>query len=152
MTRIHPVDQNTADPAVVQWLDSIRKKMGMVPNLISTMAQSPVVANAYVGFSQTLSKGTLPPRLHDQLSLVVGEKNGCDYCVAAHTASGKALGMSEDETFEARRGRSQDPKENAALDFAREVVKHRGRVSDTDIERAAGDRRQDVRAHSAGAD
>lgn len=140
MTRIQPVDRNSADPAVVEWLDSIRKKMGMVPNLISTMAQSPAVAKAYVGFSQTLSKGTLPPRLHDQLSLAVGEMNGCDYCVAAHTASGKGLGMSEDETLEARRGVSRDPKENAALEFALELVTRRGRVSDADLERvrAAG--------------
>jgi hypothetical protein len=38
MPRIKPVDQNTADPATAELLNSVKKSMGTVSNLIATMA------------------------------------------------------------------------------------------------------------------
>ncbi len=65
---------------------------------------------------------------------MVGEANACGYCVAAHTASGKRAGLTEEETKEARRASSQDGKEQVALAFARKVVQDRGVVADDDVE------------------
>nr|WP_182870576.1 carboxymuconolactone decarboxylase family protein [Rhodopirellula sp. JC639] len=140
MPRIQPVNAETVDSATTTLLGAVEKKMGRVPNLIATMAHSPAVANAYLGFSQSLSTGTLPARLREQISLVVGETNGCDYCVAAHTALGKGAGLSEKETCDARRAVASDEKEGAALEFARKIVAERGVVSDADVQnvRAAG--------------
>jgi uncharacterized peroxidase-related enzyme len=135
MTRIRPITQNTADAGTAELLNSVKKKMGSVPNLIATMANSPAVAKAYLGFSQTLSSGVLPPRLREQIALVVGETNGCGYCVAAHTALGKGAGLTEQETRDARRGTSSVEKERIALDFARKLVQDRGVVADADLER-----------------
>jgi uncharacterized peroxidase-related enzyme len=108
--------------------------MGTVPNLIATMARSPAVARAYLGFAQALSGGTLPRRVREQIALVVGEANACGYCVAAHTASGKRVGLTEEETKDARRAASDDEKEQAAPVFARKVVQDRGVVADADVE------------------
>ena len=135
MPRIKPVDRNTADPATVELLNSVRRSMGAVPNLIATMAHSPAVAKAYLGFAQALSGGSLPRRLREQIALVVGEANACTYCVAAHTALGRRAGLTEEETKEAQRASSQDGKEQAALAFARKVVQDRGVVADEDVER-----------------
>ena len=55
MPRINPVNRDAADAATGRLLDSVQKKLGIVPNLIATMANSPAVANAYLGFSQALS-------------------------------------------------------------------------------------------------
>jgi uncharacterized peroxidase-related enzyme len=134
MPRIQPVEQNTADPATEALLGSVRKSMGSVPNLIATMARSPAVVRAYLGFAQALSGGTLPRRLREQIALVVGEANACGYCVAAHTALGRGAGLTEQETKEARRATSHDGKEQAALVFARKVVQDRGVVADADVE------------------
>jgi len=134
MARISPVNRGTADAATGRLLDSLEKKLGMVPNIISTMAHSPAVANAYLGFSQALSTGSLPARLREQLALVVGETNGCEYCVAAHTALGKGAGLSEEETCDARRAVAVDSKERAALEFARKIVAERAIVSDEDVQ------------------
>lgn len=133
MSRIAPVNENNASPAGVEVLQAVRKKMGRVPNLIATMAAAPAVANAYLGFSQSLAGGVLPARLREQIALAVGESNQCDYCVAAHTALGKGAGLSEEATLDARRGESSDPQEEAALRFAQKVVSERGRVSDDDV-------------------
>ena len=134
MTRIQPVDPATAEPEVSDLLSSVKKQMGMVPNLISTMAHSPVVAKAYLAISDQLAAGKLSRRLREQLSLVVGETNSCDYCVSAHTVLGKAAGLSEEETFEARQAKSVDAKEQAGLEFARKVVQLQGAISDADLE------------------
>src|SRR5258708_1220041 len=134
MPRIKPVDRNTADPATVELLHSVRRSVGAVPNLIATMAHSPAVARSYLGFAQALSGGSLPRRLREQIALVVGEANACTYCVAAHTALGRRAGLTEEETKEARRASSHDGKEQAALVFARKVVQDRGVVADEDVE------------------
>ncbi|MFI4873863.1 MAG: carboxymuconolactone decarboxylase family protein, partial [Blastopirellula sp. JB062] len=83
-----------------------------------------------LGFSQSLSSGRLPARLREKIALVVGETNHCDYCLAAHTLLGKGAGLSADDTLDARRGRSSDEQEQAALQFAQTIVNERGWVSD----------------------
>lgn len=135
MARIQAVDEKTTDLKAADLLASVKKKMGKVPNLIATMANSPAVASAYLGFSQALSGGVLPARLREQLALVVGETNHCDYCLAAHTTLGKTAGLSEKEVCDARQALSQNERERLALDFARKLVKDRGVVQDSDIER-----------------
>lgn len=135
MTRIRPVDAHATNAATAELLGSVKKKLGAAPNLVATMAHSPSVANAYLGFSQALAGGELPARVREQIALVVGEANSCDYCVAAHTALGKGAGLSEQETCDARRAVARDDREHAALAFARRVVDQRGQVADEDVER-----------------
>ena len=134
MSRINPVNRQTADGQTLEILDGVKAKLGMVPNLIATMAQSPAVANAYLGFSQALGEGTLPAKLREQLALVVGEANSCGYCVSAHTAIGKAVGLQDDTLLAARQGVSSDPKTQEALAFAQKVVRERGHVDDADVD------------------
>ena len=54
--------------------------------------------------------------------------------MAAHTTRGRRAGLTVQETKEARRGSSQYGKEQAALVFARKVVRDRGVVTDDDVE------------------
>jgi hypothetical protein len=63
MPRIQPVNPNTADPATAELLNSVKKSMGVVANLVAAMANSPAVARAYLGFAQALAGGRLPRRL-----------------------------------------------------------------------------------------
>ena len=134
MQRIKAADMATATGRTKEILDNVRKSMGGVPNIISTMANSPAVAEAYLRFSQALSTGVLAPRLREQLALTVGEANSCLYCVSAHSVLGVKAGLSAEDVDLARRGKSTDPAEAAALVFARKLVSERGRVCDSDLE------------------
>ena len=136
MPRIQPIDKNSTDTSTAELLGAVQKKMGTIPNIIATMANSPAVAKAYLGFSQSLSTGSLPARLREQIALVVGETNGCNYCVAAHTALGKAAGLTEEETCDARHAVAGNGHDQAALEFARKIVSDRGNVSDDDVQKA----------------
>lgn len=134
MPRIQPINQTSADIQAAEILSTVKQKMGIVPNLISTMAQSPAVAKAYLEFSGALGGGTLTPRLREQLSLVVGQENSCSYCVSAHSVLGKKAGLTEEDVLNARQGVSNDSKESAALQFAQKVVRERANVSDSDVD------------------
>lgn len=135
MPRIRPTDRDRTDADTAKLLDGVERKLGKLPNLISTMARSRVVAESYLAFAGHLGNGVLPARLREQIALVVGETNQCEYCVAAHTALGRGAGLATEETLAARRGESGDARERAALAFARTIVEDRGRVGDDDLER-----------------
>ena len=45
MPRIQPVQIETAEPKTAELLSGVKKKLGMVPNLISTMAHSPACSS-----------------------------------------------------------------------------------------------------------
>ncbi|MEW6246491.1 MAG: peroxidase-related enzyme [Nitrospirota bacterium] len=134
MQRITAIDPEAATGKAKDLMEKVRTSLRAIPNLVRTMAASPAVLEAYLGFGQALSKGMLSARLREQIALVVAETNGCAYCLAAHTAIGKKIGLSEDTLIGSRRADSENSKDRAALQFARTVVRTRGEVRDQDID------------------
>lgn len=133
MPRIQPVHSATAPPETANILSGVKKKMGMVPNIVATMANSPAVANGYLSFSGALGGGSLPANIRESIALTTGQANGCDYCLSAHTLMGSRAGLSEDDIQQARQGTARGDKEAAAIGFARKLVDDRGNVSDADL-------------------
>lgn len=140
MPRLSPVDRHTANERVRRSFDAVQKQLGIVPNMMRTMAQSPSVLEGYLGLGGALARGVLTPQLGEQIALAVAEANGCDYCLSAHTALGRGAGLSDDQLAASRDARDADPKINAALQFARALVARRGDVTDEELARvrAAG--------------
>ena len=133
MPRINVVSSDAASIEQQQLLSQVKKSLGSVPNLIATLAQSPAAANAYLEFNGALAKGSLSAKLREQISLIVGETNSCEYCVAAHTMLGGRAGLTKEELLASRAAESTDPKAAAALAFAQKLVRDRGIVSDKDV-------------------
>lgn len=104
------------------------------------MANSPAVLEGYLGLSGAFGKGSLSAKNREQIALAVGQANHCDYCLAAHSAIGRMVGLTPDQILDSRRGTAIDPKADAVIRFARKLVDERGRVSDADVAevRAAG--------------
>jgi uncharacterized peroxidase-related enzyme len=140
MARLTAVDPATAGPQVKPLLDAVQKALGVTPNMMRTMAQSPAVLEAYLGMTGALAKGKLSRRTGEQLALVTAQANGCDYCAAAHTLLGQGAGLSEADVEQARQGTATDDRTSAALEFARAVIASRGHVADQELQavRAAG--------------
>ena len=140
MARIHQVAPESATGKAKELLDAVQGKLGLVPNLTRAMANSPAVLEGYLGLSGALGKGRLSAKNREQIALAVGQANLCDYCLAAHSAIGKMVGLTPEQILDSRRGTAVDPKSDAVIRFARKVVDERGRVNDTDIAdvRAAG--------------
>jgi uncharacterized peroxidase-related enzyme len=133
MERIPPVNPQAAQGRAKELLNAVKAKLGLVPNSLRVMAVAPSVLDAYLGFSGALSHGVLPARIREQLALDVGEANHCDYCVSAHSALGKQVGLTDHDVLDSRRGVSTDRKTDALLRFARTVVEKRGVIEDADI-------------------
>jgi uncharacterized peroxidase-related enzyme len=140
MQRIAALTSTGAPAGSQALLEATQKKIGMVPNLYSTLAHSPAALTAYLKQAEALTTGVLPPVLREQLALVTAGENGCDYCASAHTLMGKGAGLSAAEAAGNLRGHADNTKTQAALDFAKAVLKNRGHVTDTQLEavRAAG--------------
>jgi uncharacterized peroxidase-related enzyme len=130
MSRINQIAPEDATDRVRPLLDAVKNKLGLVPNMMRAMANSPAVLDGYLQLSGALSKGTLSARAREQLSLAVAQANGCDYCLAAHSTIGKMVGLTAEQIRDSRLGTSVDPRTDALIRFALEVVRTRGRVSD----------------------
>lgn len=130
MSRIPAINPNHATGQGQRLLNGVESKLGFVPNIMRTMANSPAVLQGYLEFSKSLSKGNLSPKFREQIALAVSEVNDCQYCLAAHSAIGRSVGLSEEAIGDSRRGEAPDTKEATGLAFARNVVKNRGWVSD----------------------
>jgi uncharacterized peroxidase-related enzyme len=133
MSRLPALNPETATGQAKQLLQGVQKKLGFAPNIMRTMANSPAVLQGYLDFSGALSKGNLSPKFREQIALTVSEVNNCDYCLAAHSAIGRMVGLSEEAIGDSRRGESTDTKEATGLAFTRSVVMNRGWVTDEEV-------------------
>jgi uncharacterized peroxidase-related enzyme len=134
MSRIKLVLKTTQD-GVRRSFDVIEKHLGVVPNMMRTMAQSPRMLEGYLALNGALSRGLLPAALQEQIALAVAETNACNYCLSAHSALGRKAGLSDDQLATSREGRAADAKANAALQFAVAVLQRHGGVSDQEFAR-----------------
>ncbi|MEU8819894.1 carboxymuconolactone decarboxylase family protein [Actinoplanes sp. NPDC048796] len=133
MPRIATVDPATAEGQARTLLGRVEKALGVTPNMMRAMANSPAVLDAYLQFSGALSKGRLPGRVQEQIALVAAVENECGYCLAAHTVLGARAGLSEDDLVAGRGARASDPKVEAALTFAKAIIASKGFVTDEDL-------------------
>lgn len=130
MARIQAVNPQTATGKTKQLLDKVQAKYGMTPNLFATLANSPAAVEAYWNFGGILEGGVLNAKLREQISLRVAQENGCGYCLSAHCAIGKGVGLTDEEINDGRQGTSPDSKTDAALQFVSRIIQSRGSVSD----------------------
>jgi uncharacterized peroxidase-related enzyme len=133
MPRINTVDTNAIDADTKATLDAIKAKIGMVPNLYATFAQSPAVLNGFLALSDALSKGVLTAAQREIVALATAQANQCHYCISAHTLLGKNAGLSAEAVLAARHGKADNAQDNAVATLAARLVETRGSVSDADV-------------------
>jgi uncharacterized peroxidase-related enzyme len=136
MAHLPVVDPGNSTGKAGDLLAAVQKKLGLVPNMTRVMANSPAVLEAYIGFSGALDGASLDAKTRERLALGTAEANQCEYCLSAHSAIGKLVGLSENDILSSRRGQSSDSKATAALQFSRQLIDKRGSVSETDVEAA----------------
>lgn len=136
MSRIPtPISIDAAPEASRPSLQAVNSLLGSVPNLFRILANSPQALEGYLGLNGSLSKGALSAQTRERIALAVAELNGCDYCLAAHTYLGTNLAKLSISEIQANRlGTSTDAKAAAAVRFAVNIARNRGKVSDTDVQ------------------
>lgn len=125
MSRIKPIAIDQADTQTAATLKAVKAKLGVLPNLIATLAHAPAALNGYLAFSDAASKGRLSAAQREVIALAVAQTNQCAYCLAAHTAIGRQAGLSSEAIHAARSGSGQ-PAEQALARVASQLTEQRG--------------------------
>ncbi len=113
-------------------LKALQEKFGKVLNIHGLMAHSPAVLATYAAIQGALAEhSSFDLATREAIALAVGNEDRCDYCQAAHTAGGKAAGLSEELTVAIRRDAVDDPRLAALMTLARQQAANLGHVDDT---------------------
>jgi AhpD family alkylhydroperoxidase len=130
---IHTID--TAPEESRETLRRVKATLGMIPNLAAGMAESPSLVQAFFAVREAYSHGTLSPIDIQVLSLTNAFENGCEWCMAFHSAAALKEGLPKEALDALRAGRGPDDSRLGALsDLSRTMVRNRGQVSEQELE------------------
>ena len=116
-------------PANQVLFDSLKKNIGSVPNLFAVYAHSENALGTYLALSG--AKTSLRAKEKEAVNLIVSQVNGCEYCLAAHTAIAKKLGLTDEQILEIRRGSvSFDAKLDALVKLAKSITENKGHADE----------------------
>ena len=137
MTRLTALNPEEVTGKTKDLFNAVQAKLGVVPNMMRTMGNSPAVLEGYLNLSGALSHGKLSAKTGELIALAVSESNSCDYCLAAHTFIGEKLVKADPEVLKAARsGNSTDAKTEAILQLAKTLISKNGLVNDEDVNKA----------------
>ncbi len=140
MNRITQLNPAQATGKTKQPFDAVQAKLGVVPNFFRVLGNAPAALEGYLNFGAALAGGSLNAKVREQIALAVAESNLCGYCLSAHTFIGGRVGLTVKDIADAGHAIAANPKTDAILKLARNIVVQRGEVTDADLEsaRAAG--------------
>lgn len=140
MSRVQIVDPKTAPAPARNLLEAVQAQLGVTPNFIRVLANSPKALEGFLGLYGAASGFALDKATQERIALAVAEGNACQYCVSAHTAIGRHVGLTNDEMALNRRGGSGQARAAAVVAFAKALNDNRGEVTTAEFEaaRAAG--------------
>lgn len=128
-------DQTTAPEDSKPLLAGSLKAFGMIPGLHAVMAEAPGLLEAYQRVHELFANSSFDK---DELTVVwqsINVEHACHYCVPAHTAIAKSMGV-DDAISDALRNRTPLP--NARLEalrtFTLSVVRGRGHVDEQEVQ------------------
>jgi AhpD family alkylhydroperoxidase len=101
MSRPKPIEYAGASPQVRAVFDDIRRsrKVDDVNNFWKYLANDPaLLKRTWESVREVMAEGALTPLVKELLYIAVSVTNGCQYCIASHTASARKAGMT-DEMF-----------------------------------------------------
>ncbi len=123
--------EKDAPPDAKNALKKVSDSYGFQPNIMGIFAEAPPLLDAYVTLGRMLEKTSLSPAERYIVMLTASSENDCEYCVAADSAGAKKENVPDDVVSAIRDGRTiADSRLEAFRQYARDLMKNRGRVSD----------------------
>lgn len=90
------VEYADASPEVRAVYDDIMatRKVDRINNFWKAIAHDPAaLRRTWESVKQVMAPGELDPLVKEMIYVAVSATNGCDYCIASHSASARKLGM-----------------------------------------------------------
>jgi uncharacterized peroxidase-related enzyme len=113
------------EPSQNEFLAELERKGKRENHFFRMMARKPEVLKNFVPlYGAIMSPGATDRRTKELVYLTTSLTNECAYCTAAHKASGKKAGISEDEIRALETGQYQgfSEPERAVIQYARELT------------------------------
>ena len=131
--QLHDIESAPEDAKPI--LDGSQKSMGMIPNLHAVLAAAPQTLKAYGTLHELFTNTSLN---NDEITVVwqtINVEHECHYCVPAHTAIAKQMGVSDDIS-QALRDETPlpDTKLEALRTFTKQMIAKRGNLEKADLE------------------
>jgi uncharacterized peroxidase-related enzyme len=136
MARVQVVNPQTATGEAKSLLDAVQAQLGITPNFIRVLANSPKALEGFLGLYGALGNVSLDKATQERIALAIAEGNGCQYCVSAHTAIGRGAGLSNEEMALNRKGTSIDAKAAAIVSFAKALNTNLGEITTAEFDAA----------------
>ena len=127
---------NNEEPAAEAILKQTKEKMGMVPNMYGTMANSPSMLETYTqGYSRFRENSGFTSEEQEVVFLTISRENECHYCMAAHSFVADNISMVPIEVTESIRNDEPitDSKLEALRLFTQIMVVSRGHPTVDDV-------------------
>jgi len=127
-------DLETAPPPSRAILAALRDDRGQLPNLIRTLAESPVALDAYRQLTALLAGSSLSPLEQQVVYIAAAHANHCHYCSAPNPMLGDDAQALEVASAIRRGQRLDDVRLQALRRFTALVSEHRGWVAEDQVE------------------
>jgi AhpD family alkylhydroperoxidase len=98
MSRPEPIEYADAVLQVRAVFDDIKRsrKVDDVNNFWKYLANDPaLLKRTWQSVKEVMAEGALSPLVKELLYVAVSVTNGCEYCIASHTASARKAGMTD---------------------------------------------------------
>jgi AhpD family alkylhydroperoxidase len=98
MSRPKPIEHADAAPPVRAVFNDIKRsrKVDDVNNFWKYLANDPaLLKRTWESVKEVMAEGELSPLVKELLYVAVSVTNGCQYCIASHTASARKAGMTD---------------------------------------------------------
>ena len=96
MAYAKPIDYEDASPEVKALFDEIKtlRKVDDVNNFWKFLANDPAtLRRTWESIKDIMASGALDPVMKELIYIAVSVTNGCEYCIASHTAAAEKKGM-----------------------------------------------------------
>ena len=93
------IEYEFASPEVREVYDDIMatRKTDRINNFWKALAgHPPTLRRTWESVKEVMAPGALDPLTKEMVYLAVSATNGCDYCIASHTASARRQGMTDE--------------------------------------------------------
>jgi AhpD family alkylhydroperoxidase len=97
------IEYDDASPEVRTVYDDIMetRQVDWINNFWKALAvDSPTLLRTWESVKEVMAPGALEPLVKELLYVAVSVTNGCEYCIASHTASARRKGISEEQLAE----------------------------------------------------
>jgi uncharacterized peroxidase-related enzyme len=114
------------DPQQDEFLASLETRAKRANHFFRTMANRPEVLKTFIPlYAAIVGPGSVERRVKELVYLTCSLTNHCAYCSAAHTASSKKAGITEDEVhaIQTEQDASFSAPERAVIRYARELTR-----------------------------